>query len=317
MPPTYRRLCQGDRDIIHRLRQQGRSQTEIAEFIGFSPSAISKELKRNTGGRGYRPKQAGRFATARKAMQRRKRTIIGLLAIEVEARLHLLHSPEQICGAMRKDGWEAPSHEAIYGYINRDKQAGGDLYACLRINGKRRYRRRSKMPRSKIPGRVDITERPSSVEARTYYGDGEIDLVEGKKGTGFILSMVERKSRYNLFEKLADKKASTVAEAMIRRVRGFKTRSFTYDNGLECAKHLEVGRKLGAKSYFCAPYHAWEKGLVENHNGLLRQYYSKGGSFEGINEDSLRWVEEEINERPRKLLEYACPMLYLNRLTAA
>lgn len=236
MPPTYRRLCQGDRDIIHRLRQQGRSQTEIAEFIGFSPSAISKELKRNTGGRGYRPKQAGRFATARKAMQRRKRTIIGLLAIEVEARLHLLHSPEQICGAMRKGGWEAPSHEAIYGYINRDKQAGGDLYACLRINGKRRYRRRSKMPRSKIPGRVDITERPSSVEARTYYGDWEIDLVEGKKGTGFILSMVERKSRYNLFEKLADKKASTVAEAMIRRVRGFKTRSFTYDNGLECAK---------------------------------------------------------------------------------
>lgn len=113
MPPTYRRLCQGDRDIIHRIRQQGRSQTEIAEFIGFSPSAISKELKRNTGGRGYRPKQAGRFATARKAMQRRKRTIIGLLAIEVEARLHLLHSPVQICGAMRKDGWEAPSHEAI------------------------------------------------------------------------------------------------------------------------------------------------------------------------------------------------------------
>ena len=113
MQHTYRRLCQGDRDIIHRLRQQGRSQTEIAEFIGFSPSAISRELKRNTGGRGYRPKQAGRFATARKAMQRRKQTIIGLLAIEVEARLHLLHSPEQICGAMRKDGWEAPSHEAI------------------------------------------------------------------------------------------------------------------------------------------------------------------------------------------------------------
>ena len=116
---------------------------------------------------------------------------------------------------------------------------------------------------------------------------------------------------------IADKKASTVAEAMIRRLRGFKTRSLTYDNGLEFAKHLEVGRELGAKSYFCAPYHAWEKGLVENHNGLLRQYYPKGGSFEGINEDSLRWVEEEINERPRKLLEYACPMLYLNRLTAA
>ena len=173
--------------------------------------------------------------------------------------------------------------------------------SASRINGTRRYRRRFKRPRSKIPGRVDITERPSSVEARTYYGDWEIDLVEGKKGTGFILSMVERKSRYSLFERMTDKRASTVAKAMIRRLRPFKTRTLTYDNGLEFAQHLEVGCELGAKSYFCAPYHAWEKGLVENHNGLLRQYYPKGESFAGIKEDSLRWVKEEINERPRKL----------------
>ena len=317
MPTTYRRLCQGDRDTIYRLLQQGRRQTEIAKLIGVCSSTISRELKRNTGGCGYRPKQAGRFAAARKVRQRRLRKIVGLFAMEVEACLHQLHSPKQICGAMRKDGWEAPSHEAIYSYIARDKQAGGDLYICLRINGTRRYRRRFKRPRSKIPGRVDITERPLSVEARTYYGDWEIDLVEGKKGTGFILSMVERKSRYSLFERMTDKRASTVAKAMIRRLRPFKTRTLTYDNGLEFAQHLEVGRELGAKSYFCAPYHAWEKGLVENHNGLLRQYYPKGESFAGIKEESLRWVEEEINERPRKLLEYACPMLYLNRLTAA
>ena len=228
MPTTYRRLCQGDRNTIYRLLQQGRSQTEIAKLIGFCSSTISRELKRNTGGCGYRPKQAGRFAAARKVRQRRLRKIVGLLAIEVEARLHQLHSPEQICRAMRKDGWEAPSHEAIYSYIARDKQAGGDLYICLRINGTRRYRRRFKRPRSKIPGRVDITERPSSVEARTYYGDWEIDLVEGKKGTGFILSMVERKSRYSLFERMTDKRASTVAKAMIRRLRPFKTRAHTY-----------------------------------------------------------------------------------------
>ena len=113
MPTTDRRLCQGDRDTIYRLLQQGRSQTEIAKLIGVCSSTISRELKRNTGGCGYHPKQAGRFAAARKVMQRRLRKIVGLLAIEVEARLHQLHSPEQICGAIRKDGWEAPSHEAI------------------------------------------------------------------------------------------------------------------------------------------------------------------------------------------------------------
>jgi IS30 family transposase len=218
---------------------------------------------------------------------------------------------------MAKEGLVAQSHETIYRYIVLDKKAGGALFAYLRINGTRRYRRRVKGPRSKIPGRVDITQRPFSIESRRYFGDWEIDLVEGSKGTGFILSMVERKSRYSIFEKLGNKKAATVSDAMIRRLWPFKTRSLTYDNGLEFAGHLEVGRELGAKGYFCAPYHSWEKGLVENHNGLLRQYYPKGSSFETINERSIAQVEEQINDRPRKLLEYASPMDYLNRLTAA
>ena len=160
----------------------------------------------------------------------------------------------------------------------------------------------------------NVTAKGTHAASATSYALRRGIIVVAVRG---VLIVVDQKSRYSLFEKLADKKASTVAEAMIRRLRGFKTRSLTYDNGLEFAKHLEVGRELGAKSYFCAPYHAWEKGLVENHNGLLRQYYPKGESFDGLNEDSLRWVEEDINERPRKLLEYACPMLYLNRLTAA
>jgi IS30 family transposase len=303
--------------MIQDLRKQGLNQSQIAKVIEVHPSTISKELKRNTGQRGYRSKQAGLFAAERKVTQRRKRKIIDEVAQEVESRLRQLHSPEQISGAMAKEGLVAPSHEAIYRYIVRDKKAGGELFVCLRINGTRRYRRRVKGPRSKIPGRVDITQRPFSVESRRYFGDWEIDLVEGSKGTGFILSMVERKSRYSIFEKLADKKAATVTEAMIRRLWPLKTRTLTYDNGLEFAGHLEVSRELGTKSYFCAPYHSWEKGLVENHNGLLRQYYPKGSSFEGVNDRSISQVEEQINDRPRKLLEYACPMDYLSRLTAA
>jgi transposase, IS30 family len=317
MPIIHRHLCQSDRSTIQDLLKRGLNQSEIAEAIEVHPSTVSRELRRNTGQRGYRSKQAGHLATARKVTQRRRRKITGDVAQEVESRLRELHSPEQISGAMAKEGLVAQSHETIYRYIVLDKKAGGALFAYLRINGTRRYRRRVKGPRSKIPGRVDINQRPFSIESRRYFGDWEIDLVEGSKGTGFILSMVERKSRYSIFEKLGNKKAATVSDAMIRRLWPFKTRSLTYDNGLEFAGHLEVGRELGAKGYFCTPYHSWEKGLVENHNGLLRQYYPKGSSFETINERSIAQVEEQINDRPRKLLEYASPMDYLNRLTAA
>ena len=299
------------------MLRQGNSHSEIADALGFHVSTISREIHRNSGQRGYRPKQAGAFAAERKARQRKRPKIVGSLAVEVEARLRMLHSPEQISGSLRRENSETISHETIYRYIARDKKAGGDLYVCLRINSRRRRRPRVKGTRSQIVGRVDISQRPASVETRRFYGDWEVDLVEGTKGTGFILSLIERKSRYSLFEKLEDKKASTVATAIVRRLRGYKVRSLTYDNGLEFSDHLEVTRELGAKGYFCTPYHSWEKGLVENHNGLLRQYYPKGESFAEVNQSALNWVEEEINERPRKALEFASPADYVHCLRAA
>lgn len=298
------------------MRKQGYSQAQIASAIGFHPSTVSRELARNTGLRGYRPTQAQRLASARKATQCRGHKIDADLAGEVEARLRELHSPEQVSGAMAKEGFDAPSHETIYRYIDDEKAAGGSLYTCLRINGKRRYRRRSKAGRSKIPGRVGIEERPACVESRKRFGDWEIDLVEGSKGSGFVLTMAERKSRLTLFEKLSDKRAATVSEALVRRLSGLKVKTLTYDNGLEFAGHLEVARELGAKSYFCAPYHSWEKGLVENHNGLFRQYHAKGSSFAEITADSLQQIEEQLNSRPRKVIEFARPIDYLNKLTA-
>ena len=315
--PKYRRLCQTERDTIYRLRKLVKSQAEIAETIGFRPSTVSREIARNMGGRGYRPKQAGQRAAARKMRQRRERKIVGALADEVEGRLHRHHSPVQITGFLNKLGYDAPSHETIYQHIVRDKKAGGDLYTKLRINSKRRYRRRVRAQRGNIVGRVGIEERPPSVETRRYFGDYEVDLVEGAKGTGFILSLVERKSRFTLFRKLADKTKVSVSAAIVDALRAMKVRTLTYDNGLEFAGHLEVSRLLMARSYFCAPYHAWEKGLVENHNGLLRQYYPKGSSFEHITAAGLQDVEDAINERPRKTLEFSCPLDYLKHITAA
>ncbi len=313
MQTAYRRLRQSDRATIHRLLKQGKSQKEMAAAIGFSESAVSREIKRNSGQRGYRALQAGRLAAQRRVTQRRRRRMTGETAELVEQCLRRRHSPVQITGSLRELGRYAPSHETIYRYIARDRKAGGDLHSFLRINNGRRRRRRVKARRGseRIPGRVGLEKRPASVETRRYYGDWEGDLVEGAGGSGFILTIAERKSRFTLFERLTDKSSAAVTEAMVRLLRWLKVRTLTFDNGLEFAGHLEVARELGAKSYFCAPYHSWEKGLVENHNGLLRQYYPKGSSFADIDAAGLRAVEDEINERPREVLGFRTPFDHL------
>lgn len=317
MPTSYRRLNQQDRDTIYRLHKDGASQKDIAKAIGFSESTVSREINRNSGKRGYRPKQAGNLAAERKLTQRRGRKITPALAKEIDERLVLHHSPEQISGALKKDGVDAPCHETIYQYVYRDKKAGGSLYLNLRINGTRRYRRRVKATRTKIPDRVSIDLRPQSVEDRRYFGDWEADLVEGSKGTGFILTLVERKSLFTIFRKLTNKTKKSVSSAIIRALKPLKVRTITYDNGLEFAGHQTISKKLNSKAYFCAPYHSWEKGLIENHNGLLRQYFEKGSSFEAIDKTLLQEAEDQINQRPRKTLDYNSPMNYLNNIIAA
>ncbi len=317
MNPKYRRLCQNDRDRIYRRRKEGMNEKEIAEDIGFSPSAVNREIRRNSGAKGYRSKQAGDKAAVRKLRQRRGHKIRGDLAVEVESRLRSRHSPEQVAGALAKEGVDGPSRETIYAYIAADKKAGGDLHTHLRINGKRRYRRRCKASREKIKGRVDISERPASVDVRRFFGDWEVDLLAGTRGSGYILTLAERKGRFTLLERLPDKSAGVVAAAIVRKLRGWRVRTLTYDNGTEFSRHLEAGRALGAKSYFCSPYHPWEKGLVENHNGLLRQYYPKGTSFAEITASALGQVEMELNQRPRKVLGFKSPMDYQSNLIAA
>jgi len=169
----------------------------------------------------------------------------------------------------------------------------------------------------KIPDRVGIEERPLAVEKRKRFGHWEADLVEGAKGTGFVLGLYERKSRTYLIAKLEDKRSVTVAEAIVEKLTGWKVLSVTYDNGLEFSGHVSVGIALGAKSYFCNPYHSWEKGGVENANGLLRQYLPKGTSFAGVDDILLEGIEEEINTRPREILGFKCPMDYVPKLLTA
>lgn len=293
------------------------SQREIGATIGFSQSTVSKELARNRGKRGYRPKQAHELARKRKEAKRtRGRKMEGQRRWVVEQRLREKHSPEQISGALAKEG-VGISHETIYRHIARDKAAGGDLHKNLRINGKRRYRRRVKAGRvGKIPNRRGIEERPASVEARRYYGDWEVDLIDGGREGGYLLSLYERKSRTGRLARLATKSAEETARAIIKELKSSNVRTLTFDNGTEFSRHEEVGRELGATTWFCAPYHSWEKGGVENYNGLVRQYFPKGGSLKHLGEEEVKRVEQAINDRPRKTLNFKCPSDYEHKLAS-
>lgn len=302
------RLCAGNRIVIANMRQAGKNQMEIAQAIGFSQATISKELSRNRGERGYRPVQAERLAMERKIQKRtRPKVMVGILKDEVEARLRIKHSPDQISNSLMLRGLKV-SHETIYQYLVDDRKAGGDLSLNLRINGKRRYRRRSKIGRGeKIPNRVDIEERPLIISGRNRYGDWEADLIQGAAGSGFLLSIYERKSRVGRLHLLPDKSSAGTMRGIVTILSGLTVHSITYDNGLEFAMHELVNELLECKSYFCKPYRSWEKGGVENYNGLVRQYFPKGYDFATITTERLVEVEEEINNRPRNILAYQSP----------
>jgi len=307
MPQTIRHLRQEDRRIIALMIKQNATQAQIAELLGFSQGAISKEISRNSGRRGYRPKQAHSRALQRKAGKRPRRTVITEdLAARIIVKLDCKHSPEQISGALARDGIKV-SMKTIYTHLYRDKLAGGLLHLNLRINGRRRYRHRNKANRQKIPNRRDISERPSIVNERCRYGDWEADLIEGAKGSGYILSLYERKSHYGKLIKLETKTSNETHLAIIRILRPYRVETITYDNGLEFARHEAVSHALSAQGYFCKPYSSWEKGGVENYNGLVRQYYPKGTCLRSLKQRDLDKVEAEINNRPRKIFDYQSP----------
>lgn len=318
MKEKYHRLRAVDRNLLHNLRKGGFTQKAIAAAIGFSQSTVSKELSRNCGKFGYQPYEASRLVRERcRAKKRRGAVVCGSVKTEVEARLRLKHSPDQISSKLALRGIKV-SHESIYKHVEKDKKAGGDLWKDLRINGKRRYRRRSKVGRTdKIRNRVDIADRPEEIAQRSRYGDWEADLIQGGKGSGYLLSLYERKSRIGKLYRLEDKESSKTAVGLVMVLMDFEVKSITYDNGLEFAEHGFVNDLLSCKSYFCKPYSSWEKGGVENYNGLVRQYFPKGYDFRNITPERLLEVENEINDRPRKTLEYASPNDLLKSIRAA
>lgn len=319
---SYTHLAEDERYHIDELLREGFSQAEIANEIGRSASTLSRELRRNKGGRGWRPSQAGLKAVERltnRGKNNPRKVTEGAWNYAKERLTDEQWSPEQISGRLKVDGLDSMSHETIYHRILQDKQAGGTLYTHLRCKKKRKKRYGSnRAGRDCIPNRVDIEQRPAIVESRKRIGDWEGDTIIGSyDGGAVIASMVERKSRYTVLAKSKDKTTVSVIDAIIDKMKPLSdiVKTATFDNGKEFSSHVHLSSSLGASVYFAKPYHSWERGLNENTNGLVRQYYPKRTSFDSIGEDDLQNVTKKLNNRPRKCLGYKTPIEVLRKLT--
>jgi IS30 family transposase len=154
-----------------------------------------------------------------------------------------------------------------------------------------------------------IDQRPSVVDDRSRVGDWEMDTVIGRPGGPVLVAMVERVSRYTLIALAATKEALVVGAAIVDAMYLYRDKliTMTYDNGKEFAQHAQIAERLEANAYFAHPYHSWERGLNENTNGLIRQYFPKGSSFDHVTASDVKRVEQLLNTRPRKCLDYATP----------
>jgi IS30 family transposase len=304
---NYTQLTQEQRYQIYAMLKMGHNRTEIAAVIGTHKSTISRELGRNEGLRGYRPRQAHHMALSRRNHSRKR--ISGETWELIETKLRLEWSPEQISGWLNRHYAIQVSHERIYQYILVDKQAGGDLFHHLRCQKKRRKRYGSYDRRGKLPNRVSIEERPAVVEERQRIGDWEVDTIIGKRHRQAIVTLTERRSRFGLLAKVDQRTADQVGDAVIELLQPISDRlhTLTADNGKEFAEHERIAQDLQAEFYFAHPYTAWERGANENMNGLIRQYIPKSRDFAFITDADLSWIMNRLNHRPRKCLDFQSP----------
>lgn len=307
----YRHLTEQERIEIYSLRKAKIPMTHIARQLGRPVQTLYRELNRNTGQRGYRPKQAQSKAVARCRRPRRPAKMTGAICLYVDEKIRLDWSPEQISDSLFNDpvGPRARlSHETIYQYIYNDKATGGDLYKHLRQGKTKRKKRRHRPDlRGHIRNRIGIEDRPPVVETRRRLGDWEADLVCGAGASGYLVTLVERKSRLTRIGLTWSKFADEVTAEILRLLADDVVETITFDNGKEFAGHAEIACRLGCKCYFADPYSSWQRGLNENTNGLIRQYFPKGTSLAGVTLEELSRVEKRLNQRPRKCLRFKPP----------
>lgn len=314
MSKGYKQLTVGERDLIGALKASGKSIGDIGKELGRDKSTISRELRRNgppvhTGY--YLPHKAHERSIERRSKSRK---IARLKSVEIKeyvsSKLLIWWSPELIAGRLQ---FEHPdlkiSHEAIYQWIYNDAKE----YIPYLV---RKHRNRWKKGRSRkhrkvhIPCRVGIDARPPHISERKEAGHWEADTVVSKQSKPALHIMTERKTRFSILNKIESKEAKKVRAIIIRRLSNkpkSMKRTITYDNGGENACHVMVNNHIGTKSYFCNPYHSWEKGTVENTIGIIRWFLPKKTNFANVSDGHIKNIENWLNNRPRKCLDFMTP----------
>jgi IS30 family transposase len=310
LPMNYKHLSQVERYQIYALMKAGHDQTQIAKLLDRHKSTISREISRNRGLKGYRPKQACAIATKRSEKCRNAATVPPWVAEQAACLLKLQWSPEQIAGKL------PVSHETLYLHVYSDKARGGTLWKNLRCQKQKRKRYAGgRDRRGQIPHRRPLSDRPVHIELRKQVGHWECDTVIGANHKGAIVTMVERKSGFSVIVKVSQKTSELVSRAIIEGLRPYMVRviTLTYDNGKEFAGHIQIDQALNSTSYFARPFASWERGSNENFNGLLRQYVPKKRSLNTVTEDEITMIQNRLNNRPRKRLGFKTPAEVFNQ----
>ena len=317
---TGRFLSVAEREEIAVGLAAGDSQAAIAGRLGRSPSTISREIRRNSRGRGAYRALAAQGQAQHRAARPKTAKLAGNaeLAGAVAGRLEQKWSPEQVSVWLRREFPDRPEmrvcHETIYQsiYVQGRGALRKELSACLRTGrALRRPRRKDGERRGKIPGMVMISDRPAEAADRAVPGHWEGDLIAGAGSKSAIGTLVERSTRFVLLLHLpsghgAEAVAAQMAEVMATLPAQLR-RSLTWDQGSEMAGHARVAAATGLEVYFCDPHSPWQRGSNENTNGLLRQYFPKGTDLSAHTREHLDEVAAELNGRPRKTLGWKTP----------
>lgn len=329
---TYRRLGDVEREEISRGLASGIRISAIARQLNRPPSAISREVIRNSGTSGYRAFSAGR-RSQRSASSRRKGkrrlTSEDRLSAYVIVKLKKRWSPEEIVKRMKEeypcDMAMRISHETIYQYVYVLPRGALRQTLITALRQERRYRRKkgarpnSEEMRGKIADMLSIEERPREVANRTIPGHWEGDLILGRHKRTALGTLVERTTRKTILVPIRAKDAEHVRKAYARELRALPknlARTLTYDQGKEMSQHKQFTIDTNIQVYFAHPGSPWERGTNENTNGLIRQYFPKGTDFSNVSVRTIKRVERELNDRPRKVLHYRKPDEVFNQIVA-
>ena len=312
---AYQQLTERERFYIEQRLSLGERIPDIAKALGRHKTSLYREIKRNTDETFnglYCHRRAVTLAEARKRDIVRKRPLFDTMLPEV--RIVLFQwlsermSPEQISGNLRSEFNISLSHQTIYRFLWEDRKQGGELYQHLRRRGKK-YRKNGLATQTKVGGKVNISVRAPIEQLRQKAGHFEADTIFGADQKSFLLTLVDLATKYTIVVKLDNKEANTVYIALKYIVENslIPFRSITTDNGCEFALHETFTKDTSISWYFCDPYCSWQRGLNENTNGLIRDFYPKRTDFREVSEADILKVQNILNNRPRKTLGFMTP----------